>query len=557
MAKNNNKGFGIAEIVIAITILTLLLTPVLRQLTNTMATNRKAKEQQYAVENAEYVLQYVQTSSLDELGNTEDTSGDVYCVDKTISDGLEGNEAKHICSIYVKEGSSVNAVAEQTIEYSTFEYELNEAKLGSRNTAYSRTVVLDDIANRIKTLELQTTEDSDADGNLDVYTYSISYNNEAAAEGFTLTTEGSMVQYDENGYVVAIVCEKSRGQSSVDPNQLNMGNMHNFDYTQMALINGYTTDYDEQAANDFYAEAMDILKNSDEPTDVDRWQQAISGGAQLDTSVYLDGMKKLTTLSITDNEAEKYYEVKVTVVYENTIGSTFVQKSYDNVYGQKFYYEDEDNKVPPEVYFEYQPISTGYVDRADEYSITYVYDDYILIDNQVKDAKIYLVKPKWDQARIFAYEVNDLDAIAADDTADAEDVYYYITDGTPGVGAAELPRTNDRKVNINIASANAVEEDNHFTIYTNLILEDSVTSEEGTSDNPQFTLNSSSVYSGATPIFLDNGTARTANNVPLDCLESMANEESKGNRLYTATVILEPVDANANTVILTGAKGAN
>lgn len=585
MAKNKNKGFSLIEIIIAISVLTLLLTPILKQLAATMSTNRKAKEQQYAVENAEYVLQYVQSTGIDDIGDTSVTTGDVYCVSKKISDGdtVAGNEEKHECTIYtlgLDASGNVSAVAtSETIEYSTFEYELNPVELGYRNTEYSRKVILDDISNRVKTLEYESPDDTDGDGKKDIYNYFISYDNPTAVDGFTLTTEGSMVQYDAEGYVSAIVCEMARGTSSADPNQLNMGNMHNFDYTQMALINGYTTDYDEQAADDFYAEAMEILKNSTDTADRQSWQAAISGGAQLDTSKYLAGMRKLTTISILDNKAEKCYEVKVTVVYENTIGGVLIQKSYESVYGQKFPYEVKEHldgsktilTDPPEVYFEYQPISTGFVDKPEgeyaEYSITYAKDEYILIDNQVKDAKIYLVKPKWDQARIFTHEITDLTSIANENTPEAEDVYYYISNGTPGAGVGEQLRTNNTKVNINIASVNEVKADNKFTIYTNLIVEDSVDSDTTDVTNPQFTLNNPGVYkdSGYKYFGIPSESAtgavtyaqRTAFSVPADCLKSMADEDTKGNRLYTVTVTLTPDSDGLNTVIFTGAKGAN
>lgn len=587
MAKNKNKGFSLIEIIIAISVLTLLLTPILKQLAATMSTNRKAKEQQYAVENAEYVLQYVQKTDMDDLGDTSVDTGDIYCENVKISDGdlVAGNEAKHECEVVLYEvdvnGELTSVANTVTIEYTTYEYELNSVNLGYRNTEYSRKVVLDDISNRIKSLEYVSSDDLDGDGENDVYRYLISYNNASAFEGYTLTTEGSMVQYDDDGYIKSIVCKMERGESSADPNQLNMGNMHNFDYTQMALINGFTTDYDEQAANDFYAEAMEILKNSDVQTDRDRWQAAISGGAQLDTSIYLNGMRKLTTIAITDNEAEECYEVKVTVVYENTIGSTFVQKAYENVYGQKFPYETKENAdgsksiltPPPEIYFEYQPISTGYVDIASgdaaEYSITYAKEEYILIDNEIKDAKIYLVKPKWDQARMFTHEVDDLSTIANDDTPDPEDIYYYISNGTPGAGVGEQIRTNLTKVNINVASVNEINDSNSFIIYTNLVLEDSVKSTTVPDvSNPQFTLNSSAVYGSsgyfgiASESVVDGSvvtsyTNRTAYDVPEDCLMSMADEDTKGNRLYTATVTLIPDNEDLNTVIFTGAKGAN
>ncbi len=42
MAKTNNKGFTLIEIVIAVAILSVLLTPILKQFANTLETSRKA-----------------------------------------------------------------------------------------------------------------------------------------------------------------------------------------------------------------------------------------------------------------------------------------------------------------------------------------------------------------------------------------------------------------------------------------------------------------------------------------------------------------------------------
>lgn len=553
MAKNNNKGFSIAELIVAIAIMTLLLTPILEQLSATLSTNRRAKEQQYAVENAEYVLQYVQSSSLDKLGD-ETVNDDVYCVSKTISNGEDGSNEKHSCNILVLDVDGGTALPEQTIEYSTYEYELNDVELGSRNTVYKRKVVLDDISNRVKTLSYEASEDLDGDGKNDVYRYEIVYNAKTAIDGFRLTSEGSMVKYGDDGYITDIVCRKVLGNSSADPNNLNMGNMHNFDYKQMALINGYTTDYDEQAANDFYTETMEILKNSDIKADRERWENVIAGTIQLDSRLYMSGMRKLTTISLTDNEAENYYEVRVSVVYENTIQSKFIQKSYDDIYVQRFEYEDDTTKIPPEIYFEYQPFSTEKVRTTAEQYINYAKNEYILIDNSVKDAKIYLVKPKWDQARIFVNNVTDLSAIADDDTPDPIDIFYYTNE--PGDELAG-GRSNYTKVNINVASAKELNSSNNFTIYTNLDLDNAVSAGDNDVANPQFTLNKPGVYTSANAIFMVDGTARTAYGVPADYLKKIEDEDTKGNRLYTATITLEPETEGANTVIFTGAKGGN
>ena len=53
MAKKKNSGFSLIEVVIAVAILGLLITPILTQIVQTSNTSRKAKERQAAVENAE------------------------------------------------------------------------------------------------------------------------------------------------------------------------------------------------------------------------------------------------------------------------------------------------------------------------------------------------------------------------------------------------------------------------------------------------------------------------------------------------------------------------
>ena len=60
MVRKKNKGFSLIEVVVAVAILTLLISPILAQVIQTLSVSAAAKEKQYAVENAEYVLNYIQ-----------------------------------------------------------------------------------------------------------------------------------------------------------------------------------------------------------------------------------------------------------------------------------------------------------------------------------------------------------------------------------------------------------------------------------------------------------------------------------------------------------------
>ncbi len=547
MAKNNNKGFSLLEIVIAITILTLLLTPILRQLSQTMATNRKTKEQQYASENAEYVLQYLQSVNQDAFASSTDATAEIYPV--------SAKENVRQCEIYKLDPTTGNPErvyqtlsTEAVVDYNTYIYELNDIELGSRGTNYSRTAVLDDLSVKVSAF-------SDLDGDA----YRISYNNTTAPEHFELTDEGCIVKYstDADGvkYVSAIICEERAGSVSSDPNELNIGNMHDLDAGYMALINGYATEYDEQARNDLYLELMDLYKNSTVVSDNQRWEQEVNGANAISNSGYTNNIRKLTVLNIIKDTTgvSKCYRVSVDVVYEGNLTTSggvtkFIHKEY-TAWTQEFPIADIDDPCP-EIYFEYQPFATSIDATYDE--VTYATTDYLIINNQGKDAKIYLYKPALDQAIITYYGTNAETVVESLSNTDS----YYV-DNMYGVDPNHT--TNYNRVDINIVSANAVNADNGFTIYTNLNIDED---KLATSTNPQFKFDNaafSSYFQNYTvnSSGVEVGTPRSTSTIDISFIKSIDEEESKSNRLYTVTITLTPDDNGANTVTLTGAKGAN
>lgn len=60
MAKINNKGFSLVEVIVAIAIFAILIIPLTTQLISAVNTNTKTTKKQYAVEMAEELMESFQ-----------------------------------------------------------------------------------------------------------------------------------------------------------------------------------------------------------------------------------------------------------------------------------------------------------------------------------------------------------------------------------------------------------------------------------------------------------------------------------------------------------------
>lgn len=559
MARNKNKGFTLIEVVIAIAILTILITPILRQFAATMYTNRRAKEQQHANENAEYVLEYYQKSSMTELESTDNTK-EIYCSTAPV-------ESVVTCQLYtIDPGTGVvsdvplavyneatNAYDLDSVEYNMRTYNLNDIKITGSQITYTRQVILDDLNNKIMAAKVY----GDKNYRID---YGMTIDNIGSSD-FVLTSEGSLVKYDATGtYVVAVVCREAGAYidtAVTDPNEINLGNMHDLDATKIPIITGSATNFDEQAEKDLYAKAMERMKVADP----DKWKAQMLGTntGYLSTYGYVNGLKKLTKIYVDegiDDAGDEYFVVKVDVYYENEVainistdeeidGNRNDKLTY-NVFSQLFYKKDVGEDCP-DIFMEYQPFSTDISGT----NVFYAEKEYILMDCHVENSdkngdgnpdpvKMYLYKPQWDQANV--YEVNG-QANNYDDTllVDAKTVYYVNNE------------TDNNKVNIYINNATATS-DKYIDVYTNLPAEFiNVTVEDS---DPQFICND--VISVFNYVVSDKtGASSVRTTYDEQFIKPLAEDEYLGDRLYTVTVRLTPDDARANAVILTGAKGVN
>ncbi len=599
MAKNNNKGFSLIEVVIAIAILTLLLTPIVNQFAQTLRVNRQAKEQQEANESAYFELEQFQKGDLDELKKKyagkyhEHNSMPVKLWDVTTHTEID--------------------TSSKPLTYTVYEFELDELKLGTKKTKYENKVFLDDLSNKVR----------DYGGESGAEHYKIAYGLDETThekfKDFELTNEGSIVKKDDDGFITDVVV--TNGEYVKNPNEVNLGNVHNLDKNEVALVLGGTSNFDEQARKALFSFALAKLKEKSP----ENWKQVV-GHSQGDSifSAQAGGVKYID-LSETRQKrcirvhcskevkgAQTEYVVKVDVYYEYPFtidGEPFNEPIHFNVFSQRF----KTDKCP-EIYLEYQPFTV--LTATGGNSLQYAANDYILIDNSVDESKLYLYKPKWDQSNA-ALLATDIDATkdeifnqayyeTYDEKIDPKDPApnkksaelvkmlstYYVTPAYTVSGSTLTPKkVQPSPVHIFIGSTNSYmhvlqlddegkvpdtsKEVKRMTVFTNMDITDF---EKGTTTTAkwQFSVAGFSDF-GYVGTVAEDGDGKNHSHYALGnsggeyitkrpsaedndhkpVLMKLSDDTRESNRLYTITVQLTPDDKGSNTVKLTGAKGEN
>ena len=574
MAKRNNKGFSLIEIVIAMAVLTILLTPIIKQFAQTMKVSRQAKEMQYVNEEASYTLEEAQvtpTKQLMEIYNKEvadnptytlSTSTDTYyCELRTPGDVLY--------SITNPEGEPYKneaGVAVAGVPYTVETYKIGNVELGPENALYNKVVTVDNLATQVR----------DAQNSLDSSKgFQIKYNMKESElpSGYTLTSEGAGVKLQEGtGNIVGVIVEEVDYVGN--PNNTNLGNMQNLDYETVAMINGTATNFDEQAEKALFSKAMDDLKK----IDYEEWQKGmlqVDAYGILQQAGYYPTMSKVTKIHVAqlhDNALNKnYYLVKADVYYRGYYTlkgkESKAELSY-NVFSQKFYTDK-----CPDIYFEYQPFISELVENPGSYSVTYAENDYILLDCCVEDAD-----PKTDgiqEPKLYLYKpFNDASSVSVGTGTYEHVENYTYTTKAPSASIKNNKTAYeqfllDNSVAIHLAHANAEVFD--MKVYTNLNTEDN-------GDKSQFFYSAgdfnTTIYDATYDknIIIDFKFVESDFEIyhnypkadfPKENLNPLDKDTRYDDRLRTVTVSLIPIKNansdevrdNANTVRLSGAKG--
>lgn len=470
MSKSNNKGISLIDVIIAVAVMSILISPIIAQIITTVDTSSRAKERQYVIDDADKVMDYFRSNSLKELSETGD-KGEAIIINsvsetevkfKAYDFGAPGSEDYD--SPDIKEKDSLN----NDLKYKVIDYVLGSKDdktgtispyeiLGRENNRYSRVVSIDDLSNALLEQGL-------------VINYNAGKGNTAEDNtrkdklmdlGFEFTNEGAAVMYDDNGHVKAVACLETGSTSYTNPNK-STPIITDIDSEKMAIIEGNASSIDHQFQSDFisnlmtivakkktYLESQPAIDTSGE-TLYEYYQNtdnlnSIFNGARLNNDFHR--LIKLTVIgeNIEDNKPKRY-RVKCEVFYKAQY--TFLDESFgsdeDN---EKFRYtvfdQTYNTSEPPDVLFVYEP----FIKQMDADYTAYAPEDYITIKSDkytsggvdgYDPSKVYLIKADstWADEIVGRYTPADVDeeeSISKDQDPQHYSNYFYYLDNSVNV----------------------------------------------------------------------------------------------------------------------------
>ena len=441
MARLNNKGISLVEIIIAIAVMALLSTPIIMQVSSTLDNSANAKERQHAIEGADEVMEYFRSKDLSELkagGNIDDTLSIVGS--PTVTSGIT-------CNLYDKDGNNLGSV-----EYSATDYVLNSVDLSKLKDSISGVSASSDLNPQRKIYDRFVTI-SDLNNKLSQEKYEIDYQSyvfgstlpdELTSVGMEVLSDNTVCVTDSNNHITSVVV-KEKGMEFQDPNTVSLGNIQDIDSSKMAVITGDATSLDYKLENDLrsllitYAKKPEnkgtslgqvsnnssalntqINKLIENSTSVPR-KRLIHISITADPNATADSTTNVGgTTVVTPGTAPKYFHVRCDVIYDVKFVSANPPKIFNDFSSSEgrlsYKVLDRDYYVssPPDIYMVYEPmlLSTKSSGNSETNTTDYAHDEYIYITTDKFTGgylyKDYLADPdshstysKYDPAKLY------------------------------------------------------------------------------------------------------------------------------------------------------------
>lgn len=323
MAKNNNKGVSLVEILIAVVVFSILLIPVITQLISALNINSISKQKSYAIDYAEYTMEYFKSYDFDTEAMLKDANA--------FPTGTEFVE-KEVGYV----GDHTGTVRYKEIVYST------KADVGPFNKDYDCKVTIDTLQYALQQLgytPLYDDEGTEYDGN---------------------KYKGNDYLYDNSGNIQVKALSSTVAE---DPNSANIGYAKSLDANTDALIVD-ASNYDTLAESAIYAAKVDILRSAAEAENADdnakgAWERYLN---DVYTFPVTTSINKQTTIKISKS-GTGVYTVTCTLDYKD------VTEGFETDVAEYVIYSREFN-AKPDIYFMFNQ---------------FMYNEYYISDNVIFD----------------------------------------------------------------------------------------------------------------------------------------------------------------------------
>ncbi|MBP3234125.1 MAG: type II secretion system protein [Eubacterium sp.] len=412
----NNRGFSLVELLIAVAVMAILITPIVSQLVQTVNTSGQAKEKQYVVDNVENVVEQFRTvdtnNGLDDIGDVisnpylgtielvydsaKDTTLPIDPIDnkRKIPCKLV-DSANHAIDCYRTVDHSEKKVINSEVFYSERVYSVNSSDdslgyylLGKKKTKYTATIVESDLNNVIAEcyvksgtnkagslevdFDLNTNVPSGFDRRSD--NMIIKSTNTEIDDNISVNVRPSGTKKVEIEKINAVVCRKNSSYADViDPNSQEVANLQNIDSKTMAIITSDATTFDYEIEKDIartlvhYAQAnpdTTLGKKANDPEELNKYIKDLilnPYSIQKSRAIYLS----ITAPSIGVSGKPDYYNVRCDVIYRVSFtgtGSNLITPFGDNysssvgTYSYNVLNRDYYTKDPTNVYMVYEPL---------------------------------------------------------------------------------------------------------------------------------------------------------------------------------------------------------
>lgn len=378
MKKSNNRGVSLIEILIAVVVFVICITPIINQLGAGIRLGQKADDQQAATDYGKSVSESIKQMNLDKIVDLKKG----YCDYNALADMLELDPSAPVtlgmsCDFY-----SFDKTCIKTDGAGNYLNELDDTKVNGLSTKIRKGSHVKVASGVTPNMTIGTGPEYDSV--TDIYK-ALDTINQTATEQQALVRQYTIVSKTElNGrdYDVVMVLDnipfaiKSLvGTSYTDPNSVNLGNMSSLNADTTAVIIS-TSNYDAVASSAYLASALSALEQSGNTAKATQLRNNTASVVNEFTSAAVRPTKDIY-ITVSKGAGTYPYKVECDVVYTGD--------RLKSVYG-----------IPDsEVTLRYPAFSQSFKEMPDVYLMynQYIYinnygNDNIHIDNQVTNEKV-------------------------------------------------------------------------------------------------------------------------------------------------------------------------